>query len=38
VVIKVQHQHVRKLISTDLRNLQKIATFLRPNLPFDFVP
>uniref|UniRef100_A0A7S3R8G9 ABC1 atypical kinase-like domain-containing protein n=1 Tax=Dunaliella tertiolecta TaxID=3047 RepID=A0A7S3R8G9_DUNTE len=38
VVIKIQHQHVRRLISTDLRNMERIAKFLGPTLPFDLLP
>lgn len=38
VVVKIQHQHVRRLIGTDLRNMQRIAKFLGHTLPFDLLP
>jgi len=38
VVLKVQKLGVEELIYSDLRNMKKIARFLRPYLPFDITP
>lgn len=38
VVIKVQYHDVQALVSSDLRNLGRVARFLRPVLPFDATP
>lgn len=38
VVFKVQKLGVEALIKSDLRNMKKVARFLRPYLPFDLTP
>ena len=38
VALKVQKLGVEELIYSDLRNMKKVARFLRPYLPFDLTP
>ena len=38
VVLKVQKLGVEALIKSDLRNMKKVARFLRPYMPFDLTP
>lgn len=38
VVVKIQHHDIQQTMGSDLRNLGRIARFMRGVLPFDFVP
>ncbi|CAL5224036.1 g6658 [Coccomyxa viridis] len=38
VVLKVQHDNMRCLMDSDVRNLGRLAAFVRDSMPFDAVP
>ena len=38
VVLKVQHGDMRGLMDSDVRNLGRLAAFVRDAMPFDVVP
>ena len=38
VVLKVQHDDMRCLMDSDVRNLGRLAAFVRDSMPFDAVP
>jgi aarF domain-containing kinase len=38
VVLKVQHSDVQRLMGSDLRNMGRVARFMRGILPFDVLP
>ena len=38
VVLKVQHGDMRGLMDSDVRNLGRLAAFVREAMPFDVIP
>ena len=38
VVLKVQHDDMRCLMDSDVRNLGRLAAFVRDSMPFDAMP
>ena len=38
VVLKVQHDDMRCLMDSDVRNLGRLAAFVRDSMPFDAIP
>ncbi len=38
VVLKVQHGDMRGLMDSDVRNLGRLAAFVRDAMPFDVIP